>query len=117
MGRRVGVHDADGRHPPLPGVADQHRGPRRRAHRTGLEPDDATTDDILRRCRELVLALATAEVLGVRVGLRPARPEVRLELVESGETSPVPVIHCYGHGGVGVTVSWGCADEVAALAD
>jgi D-amino-acid oxidase len=24
-------------------------------------------------------------------------------------------VHCYGHGGAGVTLSWGSADEVAAL--
>jgi D-amino-acid oxidase len=24
-------------------------------------------------------------------------------------------VHCYGHGGAGVTLSWGCADDVAAL--
>ncbi len=35
------------------------------------------------------------------------RPEVRCELVEA-----TAVIHCYGHGGSGVTLSWGCADEV-----
>ena len=45
-----------------------------------------------------------------RVGLRPARPAVRLE---RGRRR---VIHCYGHGGAGVTLSWGCADEVADLA-
>ncbi|OZM71179.1 D-amino-acid oxidase [Amycolatopsis antarctica] len=71
--------------------------------------DEATTADILRRCAELVPAVADAEVLRARVGLRPARPAVRLERVHD-------VIHCYGHGGSGITLSWGCADEVATLA-
>lgn len=74
-----------------------------------LEPDPATTADILRRCFALVPELDGADVLAVRVGLRPWRPEVRLERVGD-------VIHCYGHGGVGVTLSWGCAAEVGALA-
>lgn len=74
------------------------------------EPSGETTADILRRCAELVPAIADARVLGVRVGLRPYRPEIRLERVGD-------VIYCYGHGGVGVTVSWGCADEVVALVD
>jgi D-amino-acid oxidase len=71
--------------------------------------DPATATDVLRRATALVPALAGARVLRHKVGLRPARPAVRLERV--GE-----VIHCYGHGGAGVTLSWGCADEVAALA-
>jgi D-amino-acid oxidase len=59
--------------------------------------------------------LAGAEVLGHRVGLRPVRPTVRLELekLRTGHR----VIHCYGHGGAGVTVSWGCAAEVLAMAE
>ena len=52
--------------------------------------------------------LADASVLAHRVGLRPARPSVRLE--RDGD-----VVHCYGHGGAGVTLSWGCADEVVSL--
>jgi D-amino-acid oxidase len=27
-----------------------------------------------------------------------------------------PVVTCYGHGGAGVTLSWGCAADVVALA-
>lgn len=77
---------------------------------TSLEPDEATAADILARCRALVPVLADAKVLDHRVGLRPARSEVRVERV--GE-----IIHCYGHGGAGVTLSWGCADEVVDLVE
>ena len=51
-------------------------------------------------------------VLEHRVGLRPGRPEVRLELEHVGTTA---VVHDYGHAGVGVTLSWGCAEETARL--
>ena len=46
------------------------------------------------------------------MGLRPSRTEVRLEEEFIGDTR---VIHNYGHGGAGVTLSWGCADEVASI--
>ncbi|HSV41630.1 MAG TPA: FAD-dependent oxidoreductase, partial [Nocardioidaceae bacterium] len=71
-------------------------------------PSDVVTKEILDRASQLVPEIARARVLGTRVGLRPARPSVRLE--REGN-----VVHCYGHGGAGVTLSWGCADEVAAL--
>lgn len=74
-------------------------------------PDPGTADRILARARQLVPQLADAAVLGHRVGLRPARPAVRLE-TESRDGSTV--IHCYGHGGSGITLSWGCAEDVAA---
>lgn len=66
---------------------------------------------ILRRALRLVPELAGAAVLGHRVGLRPARPEVRLE----ADGQDPRVVHCYGHGGAGVTLSWGCAREVSSL--
>jgi D-amino-acid oxidase len=69
-------------------------------------PDDA--EAILARVRRLVPELAAATVLRHRVGLRPARPQVRVE--RDGD-----VVHCYGHGGAGVTLSWGTADEVVDL--
>jgi D-amino-acid oxidase len=63
----------------------------------------------------MVPALRSAEVLGHRVGLRPARPSVRLESVPHADGSPGGVVHCYGHGGAGVTLAWGCADDVVTL--
>ncbi|MGZ8634286.1 MAG: FAD-dependent oxidoreductase [Solirubrobacteraceae bacterium] len=70
--------------------------------------DPATTAAIRGRCAELVPALRDAPVVSVAVGLRPVRPTVRLE-------TEGHVVHCYGHGGAGVTLAWGCGVEVAAL--
>jgi D-amino-acid oxidase len=72
-------------------------------------PVPEVADAIVRRATELVPEVAKARILRHSVGLRPARPEIRLE--RAGD-----VIHCYGHGGAGVTLSWGCADDVARLA-
>ncbi|SCK36598.1 FAD-dependent oxidoreductase [Streptomyces sp. WMMB 322] len=76
-------------------------------------PDPATTRAIVERCARVHPELAQARVLEVRVGLRPYRPRVRLET----ETLPdgTLCVHNYGHGGAGVTVSWGCALEAVRL--
>ena len=68
-----------------------------------------TAAAILARATALVPEIEGAKVLRHKVGLRPVRPAVRVERVEN-------VVHCYGHGGAGVTLSWGTADEVAGLA-
>ena len=73
-------------------------------------PDPATAESILARAAQIEPRLAGARILRHKVGLRPGRPTVRLE--REGD-----VIHCYGHGGCGVTVSWGCADDVVGWAD
>jgi D-amino-acid oxidase len=72
-------------------------------------PDTATAEAIVRQATVVEPRLAGARILRHKVGLRPGRPSVRLE--REGD-----VIHCYGHGGCGVTVSWGCADDVLELA-
>lgn len=77
------------------------------------EPDPEVAAGILRRCAALEPRLAGAEVLGHAVGLRPGRPEIRLER-EDGPDG-VPRVHNYGHGGSGVTLSWGCAEETLQL--
>jgi D-amino-acid oxidase len=79
-----------------------------------LEPDPAVAEAIVRRCAALRPEIAGARVLEHRVGLRPARDAVRLEreVLPGGRL----LVHNYGHGGAGVTVAWGCAQEAAGLA-
>jgi D-amino-acid oxidase len=77
-------------------------------------PDPATAAAIVARCADLVPALARAEVIDTVAGLRPGRSTVRLERGVLADGTPV--VHDYGHGGAGVTLAWGCADEVARLA-
>ncbi len=77
------------------------------------EPDPRTAEAIVRRCTALRPEIAGARILGHRVGLRPARDAVRLER-ESLPDGRV-LVHNYGHGGGGVTVAWGCAEEAATL--
>jgi D-amino-acid oxidase len=77
------------------------------------KPDPEIAAGIMRRCVALESRLAEAAVVEHRVGLRPGRPEVRLE--RNTLSNGVPCIHNYGHGGSGVTLSWGCAEEVTEL--
>ncbi|GAB3252129.1 FAD-dependent oxidoreductase [Kineosporia babensis] len=78
-------------------------------------PDPAVNDAILERCRALVPELAEARELGRAVGLRPGRAGgIRLEVVP-GARPGTHVVHNYGHGGAGVTLAWGCADETTRL--
>jgi D-amino-acid oxidase len=78
-----------------------------------VAPGVGEADAILARCRAVVPALGET-VRAVNEGIRPVRPAVRLELASERGRG---VIHNYGHGGAGFTVSWGCALEVARLAD
>jgi len=75
-------------------------------------PDPAATQQILARCTAVEPRLAGAEILAVEAGLRPVRDTPRLEREPLGTAM---CIHNYGHGGIGVTWSWGSADDVLAL--
>ncbi|CDR10390.1 predicted protein [Streptomyces iranensis] len=78
-----------------------------------LREDPVAARAIVERCAEIDPRLAKAAIVAHRVGARPTRSEVRVEadVREDG----VPLIHNYGHGGSGVTLSWGCAREIVGL--
>ena len=72
--------------------------------------DSTATARIIAECAR-VLDIDQPKTLGVRVGLRPFRKSgvrVEREQLRDGRA----VVHNYGHGGAGFTLSWGCAQEV-----
>ena len=79
---------------------------------------DCSVEHLVKRCSEFVPWLASSASVAIRervVGIRPwRRSGVRLDTEEVAERS-LSVIHCYGHGGSGFSMSWGCAETVAAL--
>lgn len=78
-----------------------------------IVPDQEVAAGILRRCAEIEPRIADASVLEHKVGLRPVRSAIRLEREDLADGAYC--IHNYGHGGAGVTLSWGCAGETVSL--
>jgi D-amino-acid oxidase len=86
----------------------------------GVENRDLTLsfEDVIRRAGLYVPWLRTRkpsdQARAPVVGIRPSRENgVRLEIDRT--SYGVPVIHNYGHGGSGFSLSWGCAESVASL--
>jgi D-amino-acid oxidase len=76
--------------------------------------DPTTTAAIVAECSR-VLNIDPPKVTAARVGLRPFRRSgvcLRADKLRDGRA----VIHNYGHGGSGFTLSWGCAENVFKLA-
>ena len=72
-----------------------------------VPPGDGEIAGIVERCRQAIPQVS-GPVRGVKHGIRPVRASIRLE--REGN-----VVHNYGHGGAGFTLSWGCASAVRRL--
>jgi glycine/D-amino acid oxidase-like deaminating enzyme len=87
--------------------------------KTSRTPDPSTTRAILDRCSMMIPSLEDVDVVDEYVCLRPFRKggvRVELEWIPCGvDRKMVPVVHNYGHGGAGYTLSWGIAPEVVSL--
>ena len=74
----------------------------------------AILDEIWQRGVAMNPALSAVRPDEHRWGLRPVRPRVRLDAERHDGTL---IVHNYGHGGAGVTLSWGCADDVLEIVE
>ena len=99
----------------VPRSADVILGGTAKRDEWSLASSEEATRRIRDGCTRIEPSLADASPLGTIVGLRPGRTEVRLE------AEPLPdgrtVVHNYGHGGCGVTLSLACAEDVVALVE
>lgn len=74
----------------------------------GVDIDSVNEDDlrmIQTKAQQILPQLQHKEIIGSWAGIRPYRPTIRLE--KEGN-----IIHNYGHGGSGYTLSFGCANHV-----
>jgi D-amino-acid oxidase len=79
-----------------------------------ITPVENDTRRIRCMCAKILPALEEIQDGQVQVGLRPHRDGgVRLE--HERTVDGIDVVHCYGHSGTGVTLSWGCAKDVVEI--
>jgi len=77
-------------------------------------PTENDTQHIRRICAKILPALEQIQDGQEQVGFRPYRDDgIRLEHQRTKDG--IDVVHCYGHSGSGVTLSWGCAKEVVEI--
>lgn len=89
-------------------------------HEWSDEISEAESAGVIKRCAGIIPELARAPIIKKWTGLRPGRPAIRLETelpqpVQSSKPLPA-IIHNYGHAGSGITLGYGCAQDVLSLA-
>lgn len=98
-------------------------------HTVTVSGDDVPAAELMGRAAAVEPGLATTRVLGERTAVRADRTQVRVgndspaagTALEGDGTAPanrsvrVDLLHNYGHGGSGLSLSWGCAREVESL--
>jgi len=72
---------------------------------------------IIESTKKFIPNLEFAEHMCDCVGLRPARTSIRVERedINYAKDKKIKMIHNYGHGGSGLTLFWGCAQDVLVM--
>lgn len=77
------------------------------------DTDPMVPSILVRAARRIIPSLSDADILRTLAGLRPYRSgAIRLE---AEDVDSCRIVHNYGHGGAGVTLSWGSAELAADL--
>ncbi|XP_072546465.1 D-aspartate oxidase-like [Salminus brasiliensis] len=110
------IRDGDGKTYIYPGIDYVTIGGTRQKDDWRLELDKGDSEDMMKQCSQLEPSLQKAEVLEEWVGLRPGRknPRIESEWLQAGDRQ-VLLVHNYGHGGCGITLSWGSALDALEL--
>ncbi|XP_030630481.1 D-aspartate oxidase [Chanos chanos] len=110
------IRDGDGKTYIYPGSSYVTAGGTRQADDWCLEVNKMDSEGILERCSRLEPSLHGGQILGEWVGLRPGRknPRVEREWMQV-KGRQVLLVHNYGHGGWGITLSWGTALDALGL--
>lgn len=88
---------------------------------TELTPDDSIIKRMRKRCNEFLPGLKNAKLVEeypLAQGLRPARRDnvrVEREMRKKPDGVRSKIVHNYGHGGSGWSLSFGCAADVSQL--
>lgn len=88
----------------------------KQAHRTDMAPLPAEHSEIWHNMKERFPALEGSKILWDWIGLRPMRSKLRLEKETLNcNGKKLQIIHNYGHGAHGISLSWGTAVHVAQM--
>lgn len=110
------IRDGDGKTYIFPGIHSTTVGGTRQEEDWRLQVDIGDREGILTRVMRLEPSLCKAKILNEWVGLRPGRKNPRVEREQMQlQGHSVPVVHNYGHGGLGVGLAWGTALDALEL--
>ena len=89
----------------------------KRQNDTSKEPCIADRERMINKAKEFYPSLEYASILEEKVGSRPARHEIRMEMemLKDENIKAKAVIHNYGHNSWGLSMYWGCGEEVLEL--
>ncbi|KAH3774961.1 D-aspartate oxidase-like isoform X2 [Dreissena polymorpha] len=100
----------------IPGFDEVSLGGIRQKDNYSLDINPKDSEGIKERCYKLWPSLKNAPVIGEWVDLRPHRDPVRIEYeTMKFDKGPLKVVHNYGHGANGITLSWGTSRDAATL--